>query len=295
MNLNLLSGPMRLPFLILTPACVMLGLGTAVRETGNIDVLYLLLSLIGAISSHVSVNAFNEYFDFRSGLDFSTKRTPFSGGSGTIPENPGAAKYTIVTAIISTLIILFTGLFFLSIWGAGIIPLGILGLGLIFFYTPWLTRNPYLCLVAPGLGFGPLMVMGTYFVLTGEYSLSSFFASLVPFFLVNNLLLLNQYPDTEADKGVGRRTLPVVWGKRTSSVIFSLFMAMAYISIIVGIQLGHLPKLSVIGLLTLFLGVPACIGSFRYPDDIEKLTPYLMMNVIINIATPVLVAAGMFF
>lgn len=295
MNLNVILGPMRFRFLILTPACVLLGLGTAVRDTGSVNVFYFILSLIGAICAHISVNAFNEYFDFKSGLDFYTNRTPFSGGTGTLPEHPDAARYALITAVVSFIIVFSIGVFFVSVWGAHIIPIGILGLVTIFCYTPWITRNPYLCLIAPGLGFGPLMVMGTHFVLTGGYSISSFIASLIPFFLVNNLLLLNQYPDMEADRGIGRRSLPVIKGKRSSSIIFSIFLVMTYISVVVGIQLGYLPKISIIGLLTIFLAIPVCIGSFRYADDTGKLTPYMGMNVIINISTPVLVALGMFF
>ncbi len=84
-------GPMRLPFLILTPASVLLGLGTAVFSSKQISIAYFILILIGALSAYISVNAFNEYFDFKSGLDFKTERTPFSGGSGTLPAQPGLA------------------------------------------------------------------------------------------------------------------------------------------------------------------------------------------------------------
>ena len=72
-KLKQLLGPMRLPFLILTPACVLIGLGTARRASGEVSIFYFILTLIGAISTHISVNAFNEYFDFKSGLDFKTK------------------------------------------------------------------------------------------------------------------------------------------------------------------------------------------------------------------------------
>ena len=75
--------------------------------------------------------------------------------------------------------------------------LGLAGLLLVFGYTIWFTRDPYLCLIAPGLGFGPFMVMGTHFVLTGNYAWTAFIASLIPFFLVSNLLLLNQFPDVD--------------------------------------------------------------------------------------------------
>ena len=56
-NWKLLLGPMRLPFVILAPACVLVGLGTAYWTTGHINWLYFALALVGAVSAHISVNA----------------------------------------------------------------------------------------------------------------------------------------------------------------------------------------------------------------------------------------------
>ncbi len=286
-------GPMRLPFLILTPSCVMLGLGTAVWTSGYVNVLYFILALIGAVSTHISVNAFNEYFDFKSGLDFKTERTPFSGGSGTLPENPGKAHNALLTAVAAFACAALIGLFFLYVRGLALLPIGLLGLTLVFAYTPLLAYNPYLCLIAPGLGFGPMMVMGTHFVLTGEYSWTAFAASLIPFFLVNGLLLLNQFPDVEADKSIGRKHFPIVIGTRSSSILFSILLLCAYLSLYFGVFFHSLPKMSMVGMFTIFLAVPAGIGAFRHADNIKKLIPFMGMNVIINIATPVLVAIGL--
>ena len=288
-----LFGPMRPPFLILTPACVLLGLGTAVWISGQINILFLILVLIGAVASHISVNALNEYFDFMSGLDSRTKRTPFSGGSGTLPERPDLARHALYTGLVTFAITSLVGLYFLSIWGLPILPLGILGLVMIFAYTPWLTRNPFLCLIAPGLGFGTFMVMGTSFVLTGKYSWTAFIASLVPFFLVSDLLLLNQFPDVEADRSIGRLHFPIVIGRRSSSLIYIAFLLLTYLAIITGVYFDYLPKASLIGLTTVFLAVPVMVGVFRNAENTEKLTPYMGLNVTLNIATPVLVAIGL--
>jgi 1,4-dihydroxy-2-naphthoate octaprenyltransferase len=159
-------GPMRVPFLILTPACVLLGIGTAFYSGTHINFLHVLLVLVGALCTHISVNAFNEYDDFKSGLDTHTQRTPFSGGSGTLPAKPEMARTALAIALISLGIIALTGIYFTCLHGLALLPLGLLGIIVIVAYTPWLTRNPILCLIAPGLGFGPLMVMGTYFALT---------------------------------------------------------------------------------------------------------------------------------
>ena len=293
-NLKHLLGPMRIPFLVLTPACVLLGLATAVWTSGQVSILYFILTFIGATSAHISVNAFNEYFDFKSELDYRTVRTPFSGGSGTLPENPHMARPALSTALITFTITGLVGIFFLYVRGLPLLPLGILGLLVIFTYTTWLTRNPFLCLIAPGLGFGPIMVMGTHFVLTGEYSWTAFIASLVPFFLVSNLLLLNQFPDVEADQSIGRNHLPIIVGRQSSSFIYGAFLLLAYLSLIFGVYFAYLPKISLIGLLSLVIAVPAFVGAFRYAENIDKLLPYMGLNVVINILTPVLVALGLF-
>ncbi|MEW6181870.1 MAG: prenyltransferase [Bacillota bacterium] len=293
-NVKNVLGPMRLPFLILTPACVLLGLGTAVWTSGSVNVFHLILALVGAVAAHISVNAFNEYYDFKSGLDARTERTPFSGGSGTLPANPGMAGHALATALITFAVIILIGVYFVWVWGSSLLPLGILGLLTVFAYTPWLTRNPWLCLVAPGLGFGPLMVMGTHFVLTGQYSWTAFIASLVPFFLVSDLLLLNQFPDVEADRGVGRRHFPIVVGNQASSLIYGGILLLAYLSVAAGVYFHYLPKASLIGLFTVLIAVPAFAGAYKHAEQTGKLIPHMGQNVIINIVTPVLVAVGLF-
>ena len=294
-NLKTVLGPMRIPFLLLTPACVLLGVATAFRATGHLNVFYTILTFLGAISAHISVNAFNEYFDFKSGLDFKTKRTPFSGGSGTLPANPTASRYALATAIATLIITALVGIYFIIVRGIFLLPLGLAGLGLVYFYTTWFTHNPLLCLIAPGLGFGPLMVMGTHFVLTGSYSWQAFVISLIPFFLVSDLLLLNQFPDVKADKEVGRNHLPIAIGIKRSSLIYAAFLLLAYLVVLIGVCVGSLPRLSLLGLFTVPVAIATSHGAFKHGENIPRLIPFMGLNVLVVILTPVLVAIGLFF
>jgi 1,4-dihydroxy-2-naphthoate octaprenyltransferase len=290
-----LLGPMRPPFLLLTPACVLLGLATACWRMGRVSIPYFVLALIGAVSAHISVNALNEFFDFRSGLDTRTQRTPFSGGSGTLPAQPELTWSALFTASITLAVMSLIGLYFLWVWGWALLPLGVVGILVIVAYTPWFTHHPFLCLIAPGLGFGPLMVMGTDFVLTGQYSWVAFVASLVPFFLVSDLLLLNQFPDVEPDRSVGRRHLPAMIGRRASSLVYGSFLLSAYASIGLGVMLGYLPSGTLLGFLTLLLALRAMLGAYRHAEEVTGLLPYLGLNVLINLVTPVLMAVGFFW
>ena len=293
-DLKALLGPARVPFLTLPPVVTLLGLGTAMWRTGGqVHYWYFLLALIGGLAAHVSVNALNEYSDYKTGLDDLTQRTPFSGGSGALQAQPDLAKKALWLGVISALVVLLIGVFFLWKWGWGIVPLGVLGLIVIIAYTPLLTHVPLACLIAPGLGFGMLMVMGTDFVLTGSYSWAAFWAALVPFFLVNDLLLLNQFPDVEADKQVGRRHYPMVIGRQKSVTLYGVQLALAYLAIIIGVALGFLPWPTLLGLLTIIIAIPTYKGARAYADDMENLIPFLGKNVLINLATPLLMAAGL--
>jgi 1,4-dihydroxy-2-naphthoate octaprenyltransferase len=165
---------------------------------------------------------------------------------------------------------------------------------IIYFYTEWITRYPLLCLITPGLGFGPLMVMGTDFVLTSQYSWTAFIASLVPFFLVNNLLLLNQFPDAEADQKIGRKHYPIMIGKQKSAVLYITFLLLPFLTIGFGVLTGYFPLSSLIGFLSLVMVIPISRGVLQHKENTEQLIPFLGQNVIINLVTPVLVAVGLF-
>jgi 1,4-dihydroxy-2-naphthoate polyprenyltransferase len=285
-------GPMRPPFLVLGPVCVFLGLAVAIWQHAPVSVLHVILALVGAVCAHIAVNAFNEYFDFKSGLDLRTRRTPFSGGSGTLPAHPEALKATLITGIVTFAITALIGLYFCFKWSWWLLPLGLLGLVVVYIYTNWLTRMPFLCLLAPGLGFGTLMVLGTFFALTGRYNWAAFAASMTPFFLVSNLLLLNQFPDVEADQTIGRLHYPILAGRKTSAWIYVAFLAGTYLSIILGVATGVMPRFALLGLLSLAIAVPTGLNVLKNAENIPALAPSMGMNVILNLVTPLLLGIG---
>ena len=286
---------MRVPFLVLTPVCVFLGASTVVVNQENINLYFLFLALIGGLLAHISVNTLNEYFDFKSGLDLITTRTQFSGGSGALPQRPDMASAVFTVGAVSMMTTLMIGVFFIWKYGLGLMPIGVIGLLLIVTYTGWINRHPFLCLIAPGTGFGFLMVVGTQFVLAGEYTLLSWLVAAVPFFLVNNLLLLNQYPDIQADSKVGRNHFPIAYGINTSNRIYGLF-AFATVAVIVAyVLLGYLPVLSLIALLPMPLALFSLSGALKYSENIGDHPQYLGANVAVTILTPLLLGISIIY
>ncbi len=285
----------RPPFLVLAPICVWLGLSTSLASSGAIDYGLLLLVILGAVSAHISVNTFNEYVDFKSGLDLNTVKTPFSGGSGALPDSPGLVNSVLMIAVASLVLTIVIGIYFMRLRGIVILPIGLLGVLLVVAYTPWINRLPLLCLIAPGLGFGPLMVVGTQIILTSEISLLVCLAALVPFFLTNNLLLLNQYPDLKADADAGRKTFPIVFGLEVSNRVYTMFMVLAYLMVLLLVILQWIPWLGLLAVLPLGCSIYALIGAKRYGSKIGNYPQFLAANVAATLLTPLLMGFAIIF
>ena len=290
--LRVLLRTARPPFLILSPISVLLGMATAQAAGDRIDYGMLALLLLAAISAHISINTLNEYQDFKSGLDYRTKRTSFSGGSGALIAYPQAATKVLMTSAVALSVTMLVGLYFIWLRGLPVALIGIVGITLILTYTQWLNRHPWACLIAPGLGFGSLMVLGSHYVLAGSISLAAWLAAMLPFFLVNNLLLLNQYPDIMADRESGRRHFPIAHGVSVSNLVYGAFLLAACLTLAVGIGTGVFPRLATISLLPMLLSVYALNGAFRHQGDIGNHPHYLGANAAAAVSAPLLLAVA---
>ncbi len=280
-------------FLALTPACIFLGASIVIYQKLPIDNYLLLMITVGAISAHVSVNMLNEYLDFKSGLDLQTVKTAFSGGSGALPENPDAARATLVIGLISLVLTILIGIYLLMTKATLILPIGTVGIVLILSYTQWLNKHPMLCLLSPGLGFGVLIVIGTYVVLTGKQTQLAWLLTLPPFLLINNLLLLNQYPDIDADARIGRKTLPIVYGITKSNLVYMVFLVCCYALIVYYICKDYIPSLSLIALLPLPCSLYAGYGAVKHGAQIGLFSRYMAANVAASILLPMLLSVGL--
>ncbi|MBO1924938.1 prenyltransferase [Thiomicrorhabdus sp. 6S3-12] len=260
----------------------------------------LALLLLSALLAHAAVNLRNEIEDTESGLDAITFKTAFSGGSGALlgfQADLGFAEraYQIMVAVLLVL-----GLYFswsVSLW---LLVLGGIGLILIRFYTSTITRRPIVYWLAAGLGFGPVMLLGSYWVIAGQVDSAALIFALICFFLVNNLLLLNQLPDIQADRSVGRSNVWIVYGNNSA---YSLFVFSCLSSLLLLVIMAALLEHMILNLLTLW-AVPMLWMAVHLkkwlkenPDmtisleNLPILRPILAMNVIINLFFPLSIAS----
>ena len=279
----------RAPFLLLPIALAFLGTSIAWYD-GAFHLGHALLAFLGLLLAHVSVNVLNEYFDYKSGVDLKTQRTPFSGGSGALPARLVSAREALWLGWGTLIAITPIGIYFTIIKGWQLLPLLIIAAICVIFYTPIILKNNW-PEWAPGVGLGALPVLGIYFAQTGEYNVPVIIASIIPGILVHNLLLLNEFPDVAADATVNRKTLPIVIGPRKAGVIYSVLTSMVYIWIIGAVIAGQMPAFTLVALLTIPFAVKAIQGAINHSDP-NKLIPGMANNVQVVLLTQILMGIG---
>lgn len=289
---------MRPPFLLLTAAVMLLMVAYVDYRYAYWSGPLFFLVFSAALFAHISVNLLNEFEDYASGLDHITRKTPFSGGSGSLVAYPQAAGWVANAGYFFFGAVLSLGLFFMALRGYDVLPLGFLGLALIYLYTRVLLRRPWLGFFASGIGFGPLMVYGGFYVMTGDHAWEVFWVSLIPFFLVNNLLLLNQVPDLEPDRAAGRYNVLHCYGLKRALRLYWVQWAGAFALIPGLVFFDVLPKSTLWALSVMILSAPLLFKVKYWPTQTHTHTQetlrVLPINVFITLLTPALIALGLF-
>ena len=273
---------------------VALGASTAWEGSALFSFRYLLLSFGAAVLFHAGINTLNDYFDFRSGADNANEGAlrPFTGGSGFIQRgliSPGA---TVVFAALllggGSLIGLY--LAYKTTWLLVIIGSAGLLSGIFYSAPPLFLAGRGLGEVTVGVNLGVLTVLGSHMVQTGRPALSPVVASLSISFLISALLYINEFPDYEADRRAGKRTLVVRLGPRRGRYLLPVYVAGAYLSIVIGVALGVLPTLSLAALASLVFALPAVRGLMKNYGGGTGLVPSIKAIILAHISAGLLLA-----
>ena len=276
-------------FLLLSAVLAFLGASIA-WYYGYFNLRYAVLAFVGLLLTHISVNTLNDYFDYRSGIDLETKRTPFSGGSGILPAGLLKPRQVFWLGLVAFLLALGIGVYFVRVTSWQLIPLLVVAAVCVLLYTPFILKLRW-PEWAPGVGLGALPVLGAYFVQTSAYTWPAVVAAIPSGILVHNLLLLNEFPDVDADRKAGRKTLPITMGKAKASIVYSVLTVVVYLWIIGGVVTGQMPTFSLIALGTLPFAVKAIQGALK-TQEIEELVPAMGNNVLVVLLTQLLLGIG---
>lgn len=267
----------RASFLILPIIMSSLGSSLAFLE-GYFDSIKFLIFTSALILMHITVNTLNELDDYRTGIDWHTRKTPFSGGSGILQAGLLTPEEVRKATLVCFLVGLALCIYLLIDIGLILLPIIIPGIVFTLLYTRVFARS-FMGEVTAGLGLGFLPVLGAYVVQTSRITEASLYLSIAPGLFVFNLLLLNEFPDLEADRAGGRRNLVIALGPRKAAWLFSLLTVVAFAVIVGGGIAGIIPPLSMLCMVALPFALRAISGSFNNPGDLETFVTGMLSNV----------------
>jgi 1,4-dihydroxy-2-naphthoate polyprenyltransferase len=278
----------RIRFLLASVIAVTNGLAIAYWKYAAIDPLYAILTYIGVVFLHASVDLLNDYWDHKRGIDSATKRTKFSGGTGVLPENLLTPRAVYIAGIIFLVLGASIGAYFVAIRGITIAVILSFAVVAIYFYS---TR-----IVNAGLGElfvaikGAMIVLGTLYVQNAVLEPTALYVGAIVGILSATVLFINSFPDYEADRSKGRRTLLIMLGRKTASAIFPIFIIAAYTLIAVGIFLGFTKIYSLICFASIPFAIKSVLQLRKEPESTEKIVPAMASAVTYSRITGFLLA-----
>ncbi len=276
---------LRAPFLLLPVFFVPVGLAIA-WSVGHFNPFTATLTLVGAVCFHASVNVLNDYFDFRSGIDLATTPTHFSGGSTILPRGLMSPRGVLYLGSILLAAGLAVGSYFVYEFAFDPVLIGILAFAAfsIVSYSP-LTSKLGIGEMVTGLAFGPLLVLGTYYVQVHQLSVVPVIIGLPPGIMTAGILYVNEFPDTDADKSAGRNHLVARWGKAKAASRLKAILASAYAIPVAAVIAGAVSPFALIVLAS----SPKAIATSRVVsknyDKVAELIPGMASMVMTTLLT----------
>lgn len=218
-------------------------------KQNNFQFGYFIVSVIAILLLHTAVNLLSDYDDYENKVD--TKDS--YGSSGVILENLLSSKQVLRTGILCLILGSLIGLFLSYEKGVFILILGLIGALGGYSYTGKPLMLKYKGLGAPlvFLLFGPLMVIGSYYVQMQSVSGSALLISIPVGLLTTAILHANDIRDILHDKNAGIKTLSMLVGENNAKKIYYGMLILSYVSLIIMIFFGVLPTLSLLCLITL--------------------------------------------
>ena len=273
----------RVRFLLASAVAVAVGLALDWSLTGTVKVFDAALTMAGVMALHASVDLLNDFWDYKRGIDTKTRRTKMSGGTGVLPEGLLDPKSVYRAGIASLAAGSAVGAYF--VLTDGVVIAAILGFAIlaIYFYS---TK-----IVDSGLAEffvavkGAMIVLGTFFIQSGAIAAEAVLAGIVVGVLSSLVLFIASFPDYEADKSKGRKTLVIVAGKKNATLIFWAFPTIAYGAVVSGVLSGLFPPLSLVTLLGVPLVVRSGMGLKKHYDSIDGLVPFMSSTLLFSRVT----------
>jgi 1,4-dihydroxy-2-naphthoate octaprenyltransferase len=240
------------------------------------------LVVAGVTINHFGLNMIDDVFDYLHHVDSTpdVEKNPYTGGSGVLTEGLLTVKHMIRGAVACFTVTVLIGFYLAWKCGWPVVLFGVIGMASSLFYTMPPIKFGYRGFGELGLliNFGPIIVLGSYYVQTGTLALEPLFASLILGFMMWSMIIINEIPDYEEDRRGGKWNLVARFGRKAGIKLYTGGLVAAYTILMVSIVLKVTPFLTLFG----FASLPLTVKSLRvlkvhYLDKINLIPANLAM------------------
>jgi len=223
---------LRAPFFAASVVPVLVGSSLGFLAAGGFEVGLFLMALVAMVGLHAGANITNDYFDHKSGNDWAnSNHNMFSGGSRLIQEGLLSPRAVLIGAFVAFGIAAVFGIWIVLITQSMfVLALGVIGLLGGYFYTAEPIKLGYRCMgeIVIGFLFGVLPVYGCYYLQTGRIDILPLAPAIIVSLLIFLIILINEFPDLEADAAVNKKTLVVLLGPAAAGWIYRAALVGSY-------------------------------------------------------------------
>ena len=236
-----------------------------------------LLAVMGVAVNHLGLNMIDDVFDYRHIVDLkkSTEKNPFTGGSGVLTDGLLTEREMLTAAVLCFAATIVIGLFLTYRCGWTVLALGVFGMASSVFYTVPPVKFGYRGCGELGLliNFGPVIVLGSYFVQAGRLAWEPLLVSLVLGFMMWSMIVINEIPDYDADRRGGKNNLVVLLGRDAAVGLYAGGLLLAYLLPPLLVCLGSAPPYILLAWLSLPWAWRSLIILVRHRHDPLRLAP----------------------
>ncbi|SMB81685.1 1,4-dihydroxy-2-naphthoate prenyltransferase [Desulfonispora thiosulfatigenes DSM 11270] len=225
--------------------------------------------LLASILIQAATNMFNEYFDFKRGLD--TKDS--IGIGGTIVRDKVKPEIVLNLAFIFLGVATLLGVYIcmMSSWWLAVVGLISMSVGYLYTGGPYpIAYTPFGELVS-GLFMGLLIISISFFIQTDMVNLKTILISVPTSILIGAILMANNLRDFDGDKEKGRRTLVIILGKINGIRFFTGMFVATYVFLLLLIFLNFASWWSMLVVLTIPTAIKAVKGFIGKSKPIEMM------------------------
>lgn len=246
----------------LTAAFIPVFVGTmfAYMQEKELHILLFLAMLLASLLIQAGTNMFNEYYDFKRGLD----NEKSVGIGGTIVRDGIAPKTVLRLAFVFFGIAILIGgyICFQTSWWIAVIGAASMLVGYLYTGGPLPIAYTPFGEITAGLLMGTVIMGISFFIQTGTLTTDLVLVSLPIAIFIGAILLANNIRDLDGDKENGRKTIAILIGRENAITLLAIFFVIAYLITIVLVISGILPWISLIALLSIQRAVHV-IRNFR--------------------------------